>query len=52
MTKTTVQYNANTHQFTVTIPRTLAEAIGLTKGNKVDWIVLSKGKLSLEKTEA
>jgi len=35
----------------VTIPKVLAMALGLKKGDKVEWKISKSGKLELEKVE-
>lgn len=37
-------------QFVVTIPRTLAEALGVTKGKEMEW-TLQDGKLTLSEVQ-
>lgn len=48
-TRTTVSQNKN-GQYQVTIPKALADAIGLA-GEKVEWEIESSRKLSLERVD-
>lgn len=36
-------------QFMVTVPRRLAYALGLQKGDKIEWRINKAGKLEIEK---
>jgi len=40
-----------TTQYRATIPKQLAEALGLEKGDSVEWSVESANKLSMEKVD-
>jgi len=49
MAKTTTSIYANNQgQYQTTIPKALAEAMGLERGDKVKWSVKSGSKLEME----